>query len=97
VGWTAVVFIGGARTTAPSRSGVTVGGLRVVDVTRAPLGLSAARVLMNDQPGSQTSFTGFDVGPTGRLLMTSRVPTATGDEGRLVLLQNWPLAAKATK
>jgi hypothetical protein len=31
----------------------------------------------------------FDVAPDGRLLTTRILPTAPGDEARLVLLQNW--------
>ena len=86
-------FIGGARTIGPARS-VTIGELRAVAVTHSPLSVGPARVLMNDQPGSQTTLTGFDLGRDGRVLMTNRVPSTAGDEGRLVLLQNWPMAAK---
>jgi hypothetical protein len=40
---------------------------------------------------------GFDIGPDGRLLMTRTVPSAPGDEPRLMIVQNWPASMSIRK
>jgi hypothetical protein len=73
--------------------------LRVASIATAPLSIGAPRVLFTagDPSSGAPTHSGFDVARDGRLLMTQVLLTAPGDEARLVLLQNWPMAARTAK
>ena len=83
-------FASGTRTA----DGVAHGQLQVVSVATAPLVTGPPTVLMTDGDGlaageRRINVTAFDTAADGRLLMSRRLPTAAGEETRLVLLQNW--------
>ena len=75
------------------------GQVKVVSIKTAPLTIGPPTVLLNEgdtRSGSDRplNLIGFDVGPDGRLLMTRAVPSAPGDEARLMILQNWPASIR---
>ena len=89
-------YLSGTRTAS---TGLTRGELRGVSIATAPLSIGAPRVLVTagDPSSGAPTHSGFDVARDGRLLMTQVLPTAPGDEARLVLLQNWPMAVRTAK
>ncbi len=83
-------FSSGTRTAG----GVTRGQLQVVSVATAPLATGPPTVVMTDGDGLAAGdrpihVGAFDTAADGRLLMSRRLPTASGEETRFVLLQNW--------
>jgi serine/threonine-protein kinase len=89
---TELFYLSGTRT----EGGVTRGQLHVVPVKSTSLTTGAPKTILTESSGGDRgpAISGFDVAPDGRLIMTRVVPSAAGDEARLILLQNWPASIR---
>jgi hypothetical protein len=84
-------YAGGGRTTSV---GVTRGELRVVAVGVSPLSVGTSRLLMVDDDPNAPNLNSFAAAKDDRLLMARIAALSPGDAARMVLLQNWPAAAR---
>lgn len=83
-----LVFFTGSQST----TGAPEGNLVSVPLAPGPpLKLGTQKILLT---GSSLPAS-FDVGPDGRLLLVRRTPVRAGEDSRALLIQNWPLVARA--